>query len=145
MPIIYIQFSLPSQKLTAKASANMPIWPQNERIVSQSTWVQYLIWQVDAFRAGLNDVFPFKSLQALCFFFVSLIFWVEVLHTGKLTWNTIMQLGTWFSFANWLIWRFHVNLPGRIVISSRILSNGMESLKKTPKTDYIWLHDFHLT
>ena len=42
-------------------------------------------------------------------------FWMSgfgSLHPGKLTWNTIMEIGKMILLCKWLIFRFHVNFPG---------------------------------
>ena len=34
------------------------------------------------------------------------------LHPGKLTWNIVIEVGKIIFLSNWVILRFHVNLPG---------------------------------
>jgi len=36
------------------------------------------------------------------------------LHSGRLTWNLKMMVWKMIFLSKWVIWRFHVNLPGCI-------------------------------
>ena len=45
------------------------------------------------------------------------IFWwtktrINTVHPGRLTWNIIMEVGKMIFLSKWVIYRFHVNLPG---------------------------------
>jgi len=50
------------------------------------------------------------------------------LHPGRLTWNIIMEVWKIIFISKWVIWRFHVNLPGcnqlKLVTYSHSLQGG---------------------
>ena len=45
------------------------------------------------------------------------------LHPGRLTWNTIMEVWKIIFLSKWVIFRFHVNLPGRTELHDRDIIN----------------------
>ena len=56
----------------------------------------------------------------------------RLLHPCRLTWNIIMEVGKMIFLSKWVIYRFHVNLPGCILNGFRKPGNH----RKTPESDW---------
>ena len=56
------------------------------------------------------------------------------LHPGRLTWNIIMGVGKMIFLSKWVIYRFHVNLPGCTKLAAILPGSSLKSGRPRPLT-----------
>ena len=53
---------------------------------------------------------------------------LDIVHPGRLTWNIIIEVGKIIFLSKWVIWMFHVNLPGCIWVGLLSLATAFRNV-----------------
>ena len=65
--------------------------------------------------------------QTICSITLECTTAIQQLHPGKLTWNIIMEVWKIIFLSKWVIYMFHVNLPGCILPSLKLTAKAPEN------------------
>ena len=84
-----------------------------------------------------------KPPVGMAYFRVGELLVLGSVHPGRLTWNIIIEVWKIIFLSKWVIWRFHVNLPGCNPLMSRFQGSAIAVSCRSAKTPKPWATPMH--